>query len=49
MEIGKPEKPYIAEPVEDPFRRTTPTPKRETLPAPTPLPEPVREPEKVPA
>lgn len=49
MDIGTEGEPYISEPIQDPFRKTTPAPQRETLPEPTPLPEPVRTPEKVPA
>jgi hypothetical protein len=49
MEIGPQKEPFIAEPVEDPFRPSVPVPEREPLPEPTPTPTPTPAPEKVPA
>lgn len=48
MEIGEEGKPFIAEPLEDPFRRTEPKPRREDKPLPLPAPkEPAKQPERV--
>jgi hypothetical protein len=47
MDIGKEGEPYIAEPIEDPFRPARPVPQRRETPLPkperTPTPERVRE------
>jgi len=50
MEIGKPIRTIIVEPVEDPFEApSVPHRPAAPLPTPTPAPDPVRTPEKVPA
>lgn len=48
MDIGPEQPPFIAEPLEDPFRRSAPAPPP-AEPDPEPDPEPVRETQDAPA